>query len=307
MQQPGAGEHNTLSTLSVVFAFVFAPAGALLGHLGLAQVRRTGERGRDRAMVGLTLSYSFIALAVVALVVWIAVREPHSTSTTVAKDVTTTSPAVAQSTSATAVPKPPPPPPRIEAAGMAPLLPSVDEMRAITGNQELADNPPDDPPEIGLPDTQTYAPVECAGSFSVFTPRPYENSGYRNLAWAVQAQKPKVNMQAVEGVAIFDDAAAAQRALANYVQIWRECNGRTLTWAFTNEGRSANFTLGGPEDGGPGITGLRSANQGPQGTVWMVRAIGAKANVLVDVQILGVGLTDEANRVVRQIFDRIPG
>ena len=32
---------NTLATLSLVFAFVFAPAGAILGHLGLAQIRRT--------------------------------------------------------------------------------------------------------------------------------------------------------------------------------------------------------------------------------------------------------------------------
>jgi len=61
---------NTLATLSVVFAFLFAPAGALLGHLGLAQIRRSGERGRDRAIVGLMLSYAVITLTVVALIAW---------------------------------------------------------------------------------------------------------------------------------------------------------------------------------------------------------------------------------------------
>ena len=63
---------NIFATLSVVFAFVFAPAGAILGHLGLSQINETGERGRDRALVGITLSYVFITVAVVALVVWSA-------------------------------------------------------------------------------------------------------------------------------------------------------------------------------------------------------------------------------------------
>lgn len=62
-------ETNTLATLSVVFAFVFAPAGVVLGHLALSQIHKTGDRGRDRALVGVTLSYVFITTAVVALVV----------------------------------------------------------------------------------------------------------------------------------------------------------------------------------------------------------------------------------------------
>jgi uncharacterized Tic20 family protein len=62
-------ETNTLATLSVVFAFVFAPAGLILGHLALSQIHQTGNRGRDRALVGVTLSYVFITVAVVALVV----------------------------------------------------------------------------------------------------------------------------------------------------------------------------------------------------------------------------------------------
>jgi outer membrane protein assembly factor BamB len=72
---PPAGrgaEANTLATLSVIFAFVFAPAGAVLGHLGLSQIARTGQRGRDRALVGLSLSYVIITAAVVSLVVWAA-------------------------------------------------------------------------------------------------------------------------------------------------------------------------------------------------------------------------------------------
>src|SRR5438874_1915171 len=66
---PPTDEPNTPATLSIVFAFVFAPAGAVLGHLGLAWARRTGGQGNQRALVGLTLSYALIVIAVVALVV----------------------------------------------------------------------------------------------------------------------------------------------------------------------------------------------------------------------------------------------
>ena len=66
---PQQQETHTLATLSVVFAFVFAPAGLILGHLALSQIHQTGQRGRDRALVGVTLSYVFITVAVVALIV----------------------------------------------------------------------------------------------------------------------------------------------------------------------------------------------------------------------------------------------
>jgi hypothetical protein len=66
-----SGEVNTLATLSIVFAFVFAPAGAALGHVALSQIKQRGQRGRERAIVGLTLSYVIIVLAVIALLLWL--------------------------------------------------------------------------------------------------------------------------------------------------------------------------------------------------------------------------------------------
>src|SRR3954453_19179082 len=81
---PPRQEMNTFATLSVVFAFVFAPVGAVLGHLGLSQIRRTGQRGHDRALIGLTLSYAFIVIAIVAVVAWAVVRTGQGPSSTVA-------------------------------------------------------------------------------------------------------------------------------------------------------------------------------------------------------------------------------
>lgn len=65
------GEVNTLATLSVVFAFVFAPAGVVLGHLALSQIKQYPQPGRRRAVLGLTVSYALLVLAVAALLVWL--------------------------------------------------------------------------------------------------------------------------------------------------------------------------------------------------------------------------------------------
>ena len=48
----------------------FAPVGAVMGHLALSQIKHLGQRGRDRALTGLTLSYAFILFVIVALIVW---------------------------------------------------------------------------------------------------------------------------------------------------------------------------------------------------------------------------------------------
>lgn len=53
---------NVLAVLSLVFAFVFAPAGIVLGHLARRQLRTSGESGGQLATVGLVLSYIFTVL-----------------------------------------------------------------------------------------------------------------------------------------------------------------------------------------------------------------------------------------------------
>ncbi|HET8681432.1 MAG TPA: DUF4190 domain-containing protein [Micromonosporaceae bacterium] len=63
-QQPARGT-NVMAILSLVLAFVFAPAGIVLGHIAKRQIRQTGEEGATLANVGLVLSYVFTGLAVV--------------------------------------------------------------------------------------------------------------------------------------------------------------------------------------------------------------------------------------------------
>ena len=81
-----SGEVNKFATLSIVFAFVFAPVGAVLGHVALSQIKRSGQRGRERAIVGLTISYVIIVLAVIALVIWLLIANASESPSSPGRD-----------------------------------------------------------------------------------------------------------------------------------------------------------------------------------------------------------------------------
>jgi len=74
-QQPymGAAPTNTMAILSLVFAFVFAPAAIVLGHVAKKQIRQTGESGDGLATAGLWLGYIFTSLYVLICAFYIIV------------------------------------------------------------------------------------------------------------------------------------------------------------------------------------------------------------------------------------------
>jgi hypothetical protein len=55
---------NTMAILSLVFAFVFAPAAIIMGHIARKQIRQTGEEGDGLALAGLILGYIFTGITV---------------------------------------------------------------------------------------------------------------------------------------------------------------------------------------------------------------------------------------------------
>jgi hypothetical protein len=61
--QPGYGAAvaptNTMAILSLVFAFVFAPAAIVMGHVARKQIKQTGEQGWGLSTAGLWLGYIF--------------------------------------------------------------------------------------------------------------------------------------------------------------------------------------------------------------------------------------------------------
>jgi hypothetical protein len=48
---------NTLAVLSLVFSFIVAIVGVILGHVALSQIARTGQEGRGLAITGLVVGY----------------------------------------------------------------------------------------------------------------------------------------------------------------------------------------------------------------------------------------------------------
>lgn len=61
---------NILAILALVFAFVCAPAGIILGHISLSQIKKSGEEGRGLALAGTIISYVITAFALIWMIVW---------------------------------------------------------------------------------------------------------------------------------------------------------------------------------------------------------------------------------------------
>ena len=62
---------NTLAILALVMAFVFAPAGLILGIVARKQIRETGEDGDGLALAGIIVGGIVTALFVFFIVLWI--------------------------------------------------------------------------------------------------------------------------------------------------------------------------------------------------------------------------------------------
>ena len=142
--RPPESEVNTLATLSIIFAVVFAPAGAVLGHLALSQIRHRHQRGRERAVIGVTISYIVIALAVIGLVVWVVTGNGSGSG-----PVPPTTSAVAAPPPVTTVITPPP--------AHRPTI-NVEELR-VGDCVEVQQNKPD--PNEANTDFITVYPVRC--------------------------------------------------------------------------------------------------------------------------------------------------
>ncbi|CCG01933.1 DUF4190 domain-containing protein [Blastococcus saxobsidens] len=69
---PGYGRPtNTMAILALVMAFVFAPAGLVLGIVARKQIRRTGEEGSGLALAGIIIGGLVTAFFVLVIVLWI--------------------------------------------------------------------------------------------------------------------------------------------------------------------------------------------------------------------------------------------
>ena len=67
-QYPQQQKTNTLAILALVFAFIFAPAGLILGIVAKNQIKKTGENGKGLATAAIIISIIPIVLVVSLLI-----------------------------------------------------------------------------------------------------------------------------------------------------------------------------------------------------------------------------------------------
>ncbi|AXK76913.1 DUF4190 domain-containing protein [Mycolicibacterium neoaurum] len=295
---------NTLATLSVIFAFVFAPAGAVLGHLGLAQIGRTGQRGHTRAVIGLALSYTVIVATVAAIVVW-TVTGADSTDPAVGSPTVAAPAPASSSVSPVPTTTTPPPAPLVDAAALPGLLLTDAEARALTGDNGLANIETLTHPQMPPTSESVYEPLECVPSFLASTSVAYGASGHLGFHGTAPSNAETL-LSIGQSVSNYTDAATATGMLDYYRGIWTRCAGTTLLWHMMQDRATGPITLGAPRDAGDGVVELVSHST--LDNLPYQRAIAVKNNVLVDVQAGGgdhkPGLAVE---VVRKILSKIPG
>jgi hypothetical protein len=336
--QSAPPETNTLATLSVVFAFVFAPAGAVLGHLGLSQIARTGQRGHDRAVVGIALSYSVIVIAVTALVVWsVTGNDSTGTSVTATASHTSTLTTTSRTTSTTTSSAPPPatdadyPQPTLvpgrtmTAADLPSLLLNLDEVKAImakggddSATPTLTPQPPVTSP-IPFPGPQgTVTPDDCASVFTSGSASAYQDLGYQAL-YSVSMTEPRSYGEqiVVQTATVFDSSDAAVRALTGYLNKAWQCRDRP-------DNPRSNMKFDVVDPGGTvkqlwdsvGVLGrfgnyyLSSCqryqdNMAPGSYYTISRGWVAKGNVLLDVSVRGGDLDGPAQYMVMALMKKL--
>jgi hypothetical protein len=70
---PAESRVNTLAIIALILAFLIPLGGIICGHIALAQIKRTGERGHGLALAGTILGYVFTALWIIGAIIWAAV------------------------------------------------------------------------------------------------------------------------------------------------------------------------------------------------------------------------------------------
>ncbi|BBX38231.1 LppR protein [Mycolicibacterium mageritense DSM 44476 = CIP 104973] len=223
---PPSQQTNPLATLSIVFAFLFAPAGVVLGHVALSQIKRLHQKGRDRAIIGLVLSYFMIVVVVAALVVGAALPTDEPTSA-VADATTSAAPVNGATTTEAAVP--------VTGANLTDVLLNGGELAALLGQRF---KPSADHRLVGaldampnaFPDEATASPHECIGATHVTQRSTYESSSVQNFAfedWWTSDIGPVLAV--TEAVVVLSSRAEAEAAFDKFAQQWQACEGRTVT------------------------------------------------------------------------------
>ncbi|WP_218014437.1 sensor domain-containing protein [Mycolicibacterium palauense] len=284
---------NPLATLSVVFAFVFAPVGAVLGHLALSQIRQRFQPGRDRAIIGLTLSYTFIMLAVFALALWGITATSPSTST-VAVPGTSLAPGAGPAPSVQVRP------PQAAGPDLSAVLLNPQEIRAIMGNPKLRSAEEGSGGGDAASDAKAE-PAECAGTVIAGLATEYTDAeSFRKL----NLSDPDSAMLVDQFAARFAGSTDARDFVSRVTKTWRGCAGEKLTLSASGL-TSLTWRVGTPVQK-QNVTTLVNTFLGAKPLPYY-RILAAKSNVVIDLSVFALKIDDEPATIAEEMLSRIPG
>lgn len=63
-------KYNILSIIGFIFAFIFQPAGFILGIIALSQIKKEGEKGKGLAIAAVTIGAVFFVLIFFLIIIW---------------------------------------------------------------------------------------------------------------------------------------------------------------------------------------------------------------------------------------------
>lgn len=191
--------------------------------------------------------------------------------------------------------------PAVTAADLPKLLATVDEIKDVMKSPDVVTqqtwNKPDDSTDTKVD------PVECISAAFGGEAVSYNGSNFTAI-YIVRQADPKGLPDVDEGVAAFENPAAAASFVSKSVAQWRQCAGKQLIWTWP-DGSTVPWTVGDPTESG-GMTTIRNTAVLHQ-DLGLVRTLAAKSNIVVDLQVLALNLGDEPTVIAKRILDRIPG
>ncbi|OBG51336.1 hypothetical protein A5669_26210 [Mycolicibacterium fortuitum] len=257
-----------MATLSIVFAFLFAPAGAVLGHVALSQIKRLHQQGRDRAIIGLALSYFILLLLVVALVVWLVLpRESNSSNVSVSKhsikDFLLSGPELGEL-----------------------FDQSFDDLPRSSSSGGFDRMPDATNPNAGA------QPVDCVSPVTPADRNAYRSAGVTEFASQVWPNRLGVLDQRVlsvtEMLTTLPSVESAETLVEQLTQTWKRCEGQTVTFWGTRPPGAGYLThkITDVRTEGPVLAAtIRFGRTEAPQTTPQARAVMAKENFVIETEV----------------------
>lgn len=183
------------------------------------------------------------------------------------------------------------------------LLLSLDEMKQLLKFDDIEIQDTVTQPEArGI-----YQPASCVGAVFSSMASSYAGSGYRDFYEVRQSDITGGGIPhwVDQGVATFDNEAAAKDFVTNQVAQWRQCVGRQFKYAYPlPTDWQDSYRIGDTIDSGC-VTMISNVTTTDK-RYTDIRVLAAKSNIVVDLQFTGFDLTDEPATAINRILDRIP-